>query len=101
MFAERVRVFDLLKLSVEGAALVDVSVGELRNMAKQRNILAHAHFEQNPFSGEYCLINRKEETEQIYSPDRIDNVVKQITKVWMTLRHVEACYDFDSESPPA
>jgi hypothetical protein len=52
-FAARVSLLDILKHSIEGRAIADVPVDQLRSVAGERNILAHAHFEENPFSGEY------------------------------------------------
>lgn len=93
-FSQRTRVLDLLKQSTEGAGIADVSVTDLRSVAGERNMLAHAHFQQNPFSGEYWLVNRKGETDQYYTAARIDAAALQMGKAWMALRHAEAFYDF-------
>jgi hypothetical protein len=68
-YSQRDRYLGLLKHSTEGAGIADVSVADLRSVAGERNILAHAHFEQNSFRGEYCLVNRKDETGNI-TPQR-------------------------------
>ena len=93
-FSQRVRVLDLLKHTTEGTGIADVSIADLRGVAEERNMLAYAHFEQNPFSGEYWLVNGKGKTVQQYTAARIDSVASRIAKVWMTLRHAEAFYDF-------
>jgi len=92
-FSQRVRVLDLLKHTTEGTGIADVSIADLRGVAEERNMLAHAHFEQNPFSGEYWLVG-KGKTVQQYTAARIDSVASRIAKVWMTLHHAEAFYDF-------
>jgi hypothetical protein len=93
-FAQRVRVLDLLKHSTEGLCVVNAPVDALRSVAGERNLLAHAHFEQNPFSGEYRLVNRKGGAEQHYAAERIDGVTRRISEVWKTLRYAEAYYEF-------
>jgi hypothetical protein len=93
-FAQRVRILDLLKHTTEGDGLVNVSVTDLRSVAGERNILAHAHFAQNPFSGEYWLVNRKDKIEQHYSAERIDGVASRISGAWTALRHADTYYTF-------
>lgn len=93
-FSQRVRFLDILKQSTEGAGINDVRIDDLRSVAGERNVLAHVHFEQNPYDGSYWLINRAGRTVQHYTAERIDGVANRIQKVWMALRHAEAVYDF-------
>jgi hypothetical protein len=93
-FDQRARFLDILKQSTEGAGIIGIPIADLRSVAGERNLLAHAHFEQNPFDGSYWLVNRKGQTEQHYTAERIDGVAHRIQKVWTALRYAEAFYDF-------
>jgi hypothetical protein len=52
-FSHKALVLDLLKWSPEGHVLRDISTEDMRQIAGERNHLAHGFFDQNPFSGEY------------------------------------------------
>jgi len=93
-FSQRVRVLDLLRHSTEGQGIARVSVNDLRSVAGERNLLSHAHFEENPSSSEYRLVNRKGRTEQDYTAERIDGVTRRISEAWSALRYVETYYAF-------
>jgi hypothetical protein len=100
-FNQRVRVLDLLKHTTERAGITNINVADLRSVAGARNLLAHAHFEQNPFSGEYWLVNRKGETKGHYTSEQIDGVSSRITKEWMKLRYAETFYVFIDNPLPS
>ncbi len=93
-FSQRVRALDLLKCSAEGASIAAISPDNLRCISGERNILAHAHFEQNPFSGEYWLVNKKEGAHQNYTSARIEASADRIMEVCNALRSMEARFIF-------
>jgi hypothetical protein len=90
---------DLLKDSTEGVGVSNVPIPLLRSVAGQRNLLAHAHFDQNPYGDEYDLIDRKDKKVQLHSAETIDSLVRQINAGWQALRGAEAYYDFCDLTP--
>jgi hypothetical protein len=91
-FSHKLLVFDLLKSSLEGPVLKEVSVQLMRQIAGERNYLAHGFFDQNPFSGEYDIVGKN--TRGRYSVERVDDLTAKANKVWQELRYPEAHYAF-------
>lgn len=58
--------------------LQDVAFKELHELNELRNIVAHGHFEQNPFQGDYELITRKDRHEG-FSAERLDSITTRLT----------------------
>jgi hypothetical protein len=85
-------VLDLLKHSTEGAGLNDISGLALTNIAKERNKLAHGHFDQNPFSGDYDIVVRN--VPQQYSVEKLNALTKEANDLWTALRYAEGHYTF-------
>jgi hypothetical protein len=54
-FALKLLPLDLLISSHEGAAIADVPITLMKQVAGERNTLAHGHFDQNPFDGSYLV----------------------------------------------
>lgn len=48
-FAFKLLVLDLLKSSTQGKVLEKVPIDLMKQLSRDRNILAHGHFDQNPF----------------------------------------------------
>lgn len=97
-FSFKILVLDLLKTSTEGKVqvLADVPVDLIRQIAGERNVLAHGHFDQNPFDGTYEVVTTKVRAE--YPVSRLDDLTRKADTAWDALRYVEAYYDF-SEVP--
>ena len=57
-FSRKLLVFDLLKSSTEGQGIKDIVVPSLREIAHERNKLAHGHFDQNPYDGSYEVVTK-------------------------------------------
>lgn len=93
-FGLRLRFLDLLKHSTEGQALVDVPVAEMRGIAGERNILAHGHFDQNPYDGSYRLVGRGRGKAPYYAATRVHDLTIQARKAERTLRYAQAVYEF-------
>jgi hypothetical protein len=51
-------VVELLRYSKEGEGLKYIPVPELRQIAGERNNLAHGHFDQNPYDGTYDVVTK-------------------------------------------
>jgi hypothetical protein len=92
-FSQKLLVPDLLKWSPEGHVLRDVSTEDMRQIAGERNHLAHGFFDQNPFSGEYDIVGGKK-TRGKYSVERLDGLTAKVNKVWQELRGPETYYAF-------
>jgi hypothetical protein len=93
-FRNKVRLLDLLKTSKEGGGLVNIAIKDFYDVSGERNTLAHAHFDQNPYQGDYILINSSGDETQHYTSEQILRVAANIRKVWNSLRYAEAYYAF-------
>jgi len=92
-FSQKLLVLDLLKASTQGAGLHDIPVMLLGEIATERNRLAHGHFDQNPFSGEYDIVVKDDRWQ--YSAEELDRLREKTNQAWMALRYAEAHYTFD------
>jgi hypothetical protein len=92
-FSHKLLVFDLLKTSSEGGGIKDVSVQPMRDIARERNTLAHGHFDQNPFDGTYDVVTKNSIRSQ-YSVEALDALTEKATKAWDKLRFPSAYYAF-------
>jgi hypothetical protein len=95
-FALKLLTLDLLKSSREGAAIADVPIPQMKQVAGERNTLAHGHFDQNPFDGSYDIVVKN--VRASYSVERLDGLTQMADKALQALRHASAVYDF-SETP--
>ncbi|WP_248116954.1 hypothetical protein [Brevundimonas sp. EYE_349] len=57
--------------------LQGIDFKELHELNELRNIVAHGHFEQNPFQGDYELITRKQRHDD-FSAERLDNITGRL-----------------------
>jgi hypothetical protein len=95
-FAFKLLVLDLLKTSTEGKVLADVSIDLMKQVAGERNVLAHGHFDQNPFDGTYAIVTTKISAE--YPVARLDDLTIKANTAWDALRYVGGYYAF-SDAP--
>lgn len=95
-FALKLLVLDLLKTSTEGKVLADVPIDLMRQVAGERNVLAHGHFDQNPFDGTYEVVTTKVRAE--YPVARLNDLSSKTENAWEALRYVDAFYAFSD--PP-
>jgi hypothetical protein len=93
-FSLKLLTLDLLKASSERAGISDVPVESMRQIAGERNTVAHGHFDQNPFSGEYDLVG-KNSTRAQYSVERLNALTEKATNAWNALRFSSAYYAFN------
>jgi hypothetical protein len=98
-FALKLLVLDLLKTSTEGKPLADIPIDVMRQVAGERNVLAHGHFDQNPFDGTYEVVTTKVRAE--YSVERLDDLSAKADEAWNALRYVDAYYSFKDPPYPA
>lgn len=95
-FALKVLTLDLLKSSREGAAIANVPITLLKQVAGERNALAHGHFDQNPFDGSYDIVVKN--VRASYSAERLDGLTVMAEKALQALRYASAAYDFSEPS---
>jgi hypothetical protein len=88
-------VLDLLKSSMEGAGLRDVPLALLSAIASDRTKLAHGHFDQNPFSGEYDVVVKDNRWQ--YSAEEVNALTEKANAAWTALRYAESFYAFSDE----
>jgi hypothetical protein len=91
-FSNKLLVLDLLKSSVEGKGIENVSIMAMREVAGERNKLAHGHFDQNPFDGSYDVVTRS--IRSSYTVEMLDRLAAKADGCWDELRHASAYYEF-------
>lgn len=93
MFAQRLENLRMLNAISSALNLHHVEFDELFNLNRQRNIVAHGHFEQHPYMGDYVLITNKQ-THKDYSTDRLDEIRERLDKQVHRLGPLVDFYDF-------
>lgn len=89
------RVEDLVKLLRE-AGKPEIPADEIARLSTKRNTLAHGHFEQNPFSGEYEIVGRDRQPDPVkWSPEEIGKLQAEADKLWHELRQTEVTFWFE------
>lgn len=89
------RVEDLVKLLRESGK-PRIPNDEIDRLSIKRNTLAHGHFEQNPFSGEYEIVGRDRQPDPVkWSPEEIGRLQAEADRLWSQMRVVEAAFWFD------
>lgn len=70
----------------------------LEEVNEQRNIVAHGHFEQNPYMGDYRLITNKE-THKDFSIERLNSITERINALGMSIKPM-VWFDFIEHELP-
>jgi Txe/YoeB family toxin of Txe-Axe toxin-antitoxin module len=78
-----------LPIELDLRAIDTKEIGELNRL---RNIVAHGHFEQDPFEGTYVLVTIKQ-TFRDFSTVRLDEITGRIEKQNRHLQAVTVFYD--------
>ena len=92
MLGERLRSLDLLKALPINLELDRVDLSKLHQLNNDRNVVAHGHFEQNPFDGDYVLIGRKKRIED-YPTERLDRITADLQAASRQLSVLVDFYD--------
>jgi hypothetical protein len=90
MFFQRVQNIELLRAFPIELELSAVNVPKLIELNEHRNVVAHGHFEQNPYDGEYVLIARKKQITE-YPTERLNEITAQLQE---QARFLSARVDF-------
>jgi uncharacterized protein YutE (UPF0331/DUF86 family) len=77
LFARRLDNLRMLKGIRPELRLDGVDLDELEELNRLRNIVAHGHFEQNPFQGDYELISNNK-THKEFSVERLNEITKRL-----------------------
>lgn len=80
-----------MKSSREGTAIADVPIPLMKQIARERNTLAHGHFDQNPFDGSYDIVVKN--VRASYSAERLDGLTDKADKALHALRYASAAHD--------
>ena len=91
-FNRRLVTLDLLSLTFPRPFSKDV-IDELRHLTNARNHLAHGHFDQNPFDGEYEVVTGKNKRRAM-PVTAIQSLTKRAEAAWDKLRCIEAYFSF-------
>ncbi len=94
----KILTLDLLKSSVGQRSIKNVPLALMREVAAHRNKVAHGHFDQNPFSGEYDIVVKN--VSNNYSASDLDKLTAKTNQAWDALRYSEAFYHFTDVSAP-
>lgn len=86
---------DSLELILLGVSnLRPLPYAAIKALAKDRNTLAHGHFNQNPFQGDYVIVGRGGEGHD-WDPASIAKLAVRADELWDDLRGIEAWFLFD------
>jgi hypothetical protein len=94
-FNQKLLILDLLKSTAEGKGIQGVSIIAMRQVAGDRNRLAHGHFDQNPFDGTYDVVTRN--IRSSYSVERLAGLTKKADRCWDELRYASGYYAFSDD----
>lgn len=71
----------------------DVPTKRIQALADQRASLAHGHFEQNPFSGEYKIVGKGQS--KAWTPETIQPLMDEAVAICEELSNLRAQFWFD------
>jgi hypothetical protein len=72
-----------------------ISIEAMRQVAGERNRLAHGHFDQNPFDGSYDVVTRS--VRASYSVETLDHLTEKANRCRDELSYAVAYYQFADE----
>jgi hypothetical protein len=100
-FFQKLIILDLLGQSNEGDGILnsDISLESMRDLARDRNRLAHGHFDQNPFDGSYEVVSPKKNVAANYPVEKLDQLTAEAEAVITALRYGEAFYSLADPAP--
>lgn len=77
MFDRRLDNLRMMKALAPALQIDGVDFDELAALNEARNVVAHGHFEQNPFQGDYVLITRAKRHDD-YSTERLNEITTRL-----------------------
>ncbi|MDR7116655.1 hypothetical protein [Caulobacter sp. BE254] len=92
MFAKRLESLEILQALPVQLNLNGMDIANLRRLNNLRNIVAHGHFEQDPFGGEYTLLSNRERRSD-FPTERLNKITKELNAEAGSLHANTAFYD--------
>ena len=74
--------------------LLKSAIDELRDLAAQRNDLAHGHFHQNPFDGSFEIVTDRKALSMPIA--QLKQLTERAQIAWDALRYAETYFSFDN-----
>lgn len=102
-FAVRVTNLTLLMKTAPHIALGNVGNGRLHELNGTRNILAHSHFDQDPWDGTFEIVKARHRslTEKRLKNLNAESISKQAEELEEIAAHMSAVFDFIDHPVPA
>lgn len=102
-FATRATNLALLMKTAPHLALGGIGNGRLHELNGTRNILAHSHFDQDPWDGTYEIVKARHRslTEKRLKNLNADNINAQAKELEEIAAHMSAVFDFIDHPVPA
>ncbi|PQM27488.1 hypothetical protein CVO77_02555 [Sphingopyxis lindanitolerans] len=102
-FATRVTNLTLLAQTAPHLALGRAGDGRLHELNGTRNILAHSHFDQDPWDGTFEIVKGRHRslTEKRLTNLNTDSINKQAEELEKIAAHMSAVFDFIDHPVPA
>lgn len=91
-FAQRIENLAMLEAMPMKLTLKGTNFDRLKELNRLRNIVAHGHFEQNPFMGDYRLITNKKRHDE-FSTERLDKITSELEREAAALSATTDFYD--------
>jgi hypothetical protein len=85
---------DLTRSSNTAAAAANVPIDLMKAIEGERNVLAHGHFDQNPFDGSYAVVRSRKSVHEQYSTNKLLALIKQTKRAEHALRQALAHCEF-------
>jgi len=95
-FNQRATNIELIMKVVPNIALGGVGQGRFRELNRIRNIVAHAHFDQDRYEGDFKLVRRKHRSHKIdqFADINAQTVNDAAAELEAVAQHMEAVHDF-------
>jgi hypothetical protein len=97
-FSVRLKQLEALALDGEAPPVAALPFARLRQIAEDRNKLAHGHFDQNPFDGSYDLVLRQQAHD--FPIERIDGLMIELSNIALEFRSAFHWREFDDIADP-
>lgn len=95
-FHERLNNLELFQKAVPNSGVVNIDIDRLKELNTIRNNVAHGHFEQNPFNGEFQIISgQKTQNPKVrqYTASELEAATDELRSIAGTLHAHEAFGD--------
>ena len=98
LFARRLDNLRMLNGIKPDPRIESIGFVDLEELNRLRNIVAHGHFEQNPYQGDYELISNQK-THKDFSVERLDEITKRLDDAGVRIKPQVYFWDVEIELP--